>query len=136
MKCIKYLLLVFLFCFSFPVSLQTYYITNQQLQNLETIYQDLKTNKQTLQSQLNELKIKCENLNEQLTKQRELSTSLNLSCSELENKLLQIQEKHNETVEHNYKLKSRNLKLLISCVIVVILFIVSLIINIKLLCKK
>lgn len=89
---------------------QTYSVTEQQLQRLETIYQNYSQDNQKLQSQVQSLKNKSEDLTQQLKAERETSRSLNESCTRLENSLQKEHEQYNETVEKLNKEKIRSEK--------------------------
>lgn len=87
---------------------QEYTVTEQQLQRLETIYQNYKADNQSLQLQVQSLKQKSTDLTQQLKAEREISQSLNASCTRLENSLKAEHQEHNKTVEqlNKEKLKS------------------------------
>lgn len=87
----KFLFLFLLSAFSFPAVGQQYYITEAQLQKLETLCQNYKTLNQKQQEQLQQLQNKAENLKkesgtlqEQLKAERNTTANLNQSLSEYE----------------------------------------------------
>lgn len=92
----KYLFLFFFAAFFFQAAGQQYFITETQLQKLETICQNYKANNQTLQEQLQQLQYKAETLErdskklqEQLQAERKTTESLNRSLTQYENRCSQ-----------------------------------------------
>jgi septal ring factor EnvC (AmiA/AmiB activator) len=89
---------------------QEYTVTEQQLQRLETVYQNYKADNQSLHQQVQSLTQKSEDLKTQLKAERETSQNLNVYCQRLEISLEQEHKDHNKTVEQLQKEKLRSEK--------------------------